>query len=414
VPLLRAGQAIGVIAVRRTEARPFTDRQVELLETFADQAVIAIENVRLFTELQEKKRALTEAHAQVTEALEQQTAASEILSVISSSPTDIQPVLDALVRSAVRFCGAHDAAIHRLDGSHLKVAAHHGPVPYRPIGSAIALVRGTINGRSVLERRPIHVIDLQAETEEFPEGSVAARMLGFRTALSVPLLREGVALGTINLRRAEAAPFTDKQIALLKTFADQAVIAIENVRLFTELQQRNGALTEALDRQTATSEILGVISRSQTDVQAVFDTIVRSAMALTSADIVALLRTDGEQIFAAASHGADSEPLREATLRLYPMPLDRDSLSGRAILSRAIQTTPDIETLPFPPKGSLNVAHTAGFRSQVTVPLLRGGEAIGALAVSRREPGAFPDAQVELLKTFSDQAVIAIENTRLQ
>src|SRR5262245_57830711 len=174
---------------------------------------------------------------------EQQTATSEVLQAISRSPTDIQPVLDALVRSAVRFCGAQDAAIHRLDGQHLQVAAHHGPVSYRPMGSVISIVRGTVNGRAMLERRPVHVIDLQAETEEFPIGSASARELGFRTALSVPLLREGVALGTINLRRAEAVPFTDKQIALLQTFADQAVIAIENVRLFKELEARTHDLT---------------------------------------------------------------------------------------------------------------------------------------------------------------------------
>jgi signal transduction histidine kinase len=242
VPMLKEEELLGVILTYRLEVKPFTDTQIALVETFADQAVIAIENVRLFDEVQARTRELSEA-------LEQQTATSEVLKAISSSPTDIQPVLDALVRSAVRFCGADDAAIHRLDGQQLRVAAHHGPVPYHPIGRVVSLV-GTVNGRAVLERRPVHVPDLQAETEEFPQGSASARELGFRTSLSIPLLREGVALGTINLRRTEAHPFTNKQIELLQTFADQAVIAIENVRLFDEIQEKSRQLQMASEHKS--------------------------------------------------------------------------------------------------------------------------------------------------------------------
>src|SRR5215831_17302301 len=179
-----------------------------------------------------------------TEALDQQTATAEILRVISTSPTDLQPVLDAVVRSAARFCGADDAELFRLDGEHLKVAAHHGPIP-APVGRLIPVVQGSVSGRAFAERQAIHVADVQAKAEEFPVTSGMARELGFRTSLSVPLLREGVAVGTITLRRAEVNPFTEKQIALLKTFADQAVIAIENVRLFRELQEKNEALTAA-------------------------------------------------------------------------------------------------------------------------------------------------------------------------
>src|SRR5262249_14144761 len=246
------GIPIGAISVARRS--PFSVKQIELVKTFADQAVIAIENVRLFKELEARNRDLTEA-------LEQQTATAEILRVISTSPTDLQPVLDAVVRSAARFCGADDAELFRLDGDYLAVAAHHGPIP-APVGRLIPVVQGSVSGRAFAERRAIHVADLQAEAEEFPVTSGMARELGFRASLSVPLLREGMAVGTITLRRAEVNPFTDKQIALLQSFADQAVIAIENVRLFTELQTSNRDLTTALDQQTATSDILRVISQS--------------------------------------------------------------------------------------------------------------------------------------------------------
>src|SRR5215472_4171561 len=205
----------------------------------------------------------------LTEALDQQTATAEILRVISGSPPDLRPVLDAMAESASRLCAAADASIFRLDGDVLRVVAHHGPIPH-PLGFVLPAVRGTVNGRSVLDRQAIQVADLP-EAEEFPEGRTFGSNLGFRTVLSVPLLREGVAIGTIALRRTEVRLFTDKQIALLQTFADQAVIAIENVRLSTELQTSNRELTTALDTQTATSDILSVISRSQTDVQPVFD-----------------------------------------------------------------------------------------------------------------------------------------------
>ncbi len=217
--------------------------------------------------------------AALTEALEQQTATAEVLRIISTSPTELQPVLEVVVKSAVRFCGADDAIILRLDGETLWAAAHHGPIPV-DFGLPVPCVRGTVGGRSVLEGRAVHVTDLQAEAEEFPEGSAFAKRLGARTTLGVPLLREGMAVGTIQLRRAQVDPFTDKQIELLRTFADQAVIAIENVRLFTELQTSNSELRVALEQQTATSEILGVISSSPTDVQPVFDVIAQSARRL--------------------------------------------------------------------------------------------------------------------------------------
>src|SRR5262249_6981218 len=260
VPLLRDGHPIGAIAVGRFEVRPYTDKQIALLRTFADQAVIAIENVRLFNETKE--------------ALEQQTATAEILSVISQSPTDIQPVLDAVVESAARLTTTLDVAVFLRDDVSLRVAAHHGPIPVR--STAVPLMREEVTGRAVLDGRTIHVADLQSETVEYASGSENARRLGLHTILSVPLVREGgIALGTINLRRAEVLLFTERQVALLRTFADQAVIAIENVRLFTELETRNAELREALDHQTATAEVLAIISRSPTDVQPVFAAIAR-------------------------------------------------------------------------------------------------------------------------------------------
>ena len=404
VPMLRGDVVVGIITVSRQQVGGFASDEISLLQTFADQAVIAIENVRLFKELEVRNRDLTES-------LEQQTATGEILSVISSSPTDIQPVLDALVRSAVRFCGAHDAAIHRLDGSHLQVAAHHGPVPYRPIGSVIALVRGTINGRSVLERRPVHVIDLQAETEEFPEGSAAARRLGFRAALSVPLLREGVALGTINLRRADAVPFTDKQIALLKTFADQAVIAIENVRLFKELEARTQELTRSVGELRALGEVGQAIS-STLDLETVLTTIVSRAVQLSGLDAGMVFEYDEAaeafvQRAATETGGALAEARRTTRIR------KGEGALGRTAITLEPVQVPDI-TVPGAHESRLReILIESGVRAVLAVPMAREGRLIGCLGVTRNRPGDFPAETVELLRTFATQSALAIQNARL-
>src|SRR5262249_24299838 len=260
IPIVRNGIPIGAIGCGRYEVRPFIDAQIELVKTFANQAVIAIENVRLFNETKE--------------ALDQQTATGEILRVIASSPTDIQPVLDAVADSAARLTATLDVVVFLRDGDGLRLAAHHGPIPVR---STVPLILEEVTGLAVLDGQTVHVADLQSAKVEFPGGSENARRLGLRTVLSVPLVREGgIALGTINLRRAEVLLFTERQVSLLQTFADQAVIAIENVRLFTELEEKNRALTQAhaqvtesLEQQTATSEILRVISTSPTDLQPV-------------------------------------------------------------------------------------------------------------------------------------------------
>ncbi|MGB9391396.1 MAG: GAF domain-containing protein, partial [Xanthobacteraceae bacterium] len=234
---------------------------------------------------------------ELNEALERQTATAEILKIISGSPTELQSVLEVVVKSAARFCEADDVSIFELDGQDLRSAAHWGPVPPLDVGVRFPCSRGTVAGRMVLERRPIHVIDLQAEAEEFPEGSAFAKRLGHRTILGAPLLREGVAIGTIQLRRTEVHPFTDKQIELLTTFADQAVIAIENARLLNELR-------ESLDRQTATSEVLSVISSSPGELQPVFQAMLENATRLCEAKFGVLYRSEGDALRVVAMHGA--------------------------------------------------------------------------------------------------------------
>jgi GAF domain-containing protein/CheY-like chemotaxis protein len=397
-PLLREGVPLGAILIRRLEVLPFSEKQITLLETFADQAAIAIQNVRLFTELEAR-------NSDLRAALEQQTATAEILRVISSSPTDVQPVFDTIARSVARLCQSFDVIVLRVEGATLRLAAHHGPIP----AGDVPLGPGTLGGRTVLERQVIHVEDLQAEADEFPEGSALARERGHRTTLSVPLLREGVAIGNIQARRNEVRRFTDTQIALVQTFADQAVIAIENVRLFQQLEARNRDLTEALEQQTATAEILRVISSSPTDVQPVFDTIVNSAPRLCGASFCSLYRFDGELLHLVAHYNVGGETL-ELLRRVYPMRPTRQHVSGRAVLSGAVV---QMEDALSDPEYDQNLAVVSGWRSMLAVPMLREGVPIGTVVIERAEAGAFPESQVALLKTFADQAVIAIENVRL-
>jgi two-component system, NtrC family, sensor kinase len=412
VPLVKDGRLVGSIAVYRREVQPFTDQQTALVQTFADQAVIAIENVRLFTELQEKNKALTEAHAQVTESLEQQTATGEILRVISGSPTDVQPVFDAIVRAAVRLCDGFFGVLTRYDGRLVTLVAAHN-IPSEVLQQVAAIFPGppnpdTITGRVLLSRAVVHEHDVRHS--QLSSAATVGTASGYRTIVGAPMLRDGEPIGTISVARREVEPFSVSEIALLQTFADQAVIAIENVRLFKELQTRNTDLTDALSRQTATSEILRVISGSPTDVQPVFDTIVKSAVTLCNGVFGGLDRFDGDLIYSVATHNYTPEAL-DAMHRIFPARPSRSLGVGRAILDRDVVHIPDVEL--DPEYRAHHLAGAIGFRSGLFVPMLRDGVPIGAILVARAEAGPFSDNEIALLKTFADQAVIAIENVRL-
>ena len=404
VPMLRNGDPIGAITVWRTTLGPFSDAHVGLLQTFADQAVIAIENVRLFTELQEKNRALTQAHAQVTESLEQQTATSEILRVISSSPGDIQPVFEAIAANAARLCDAVNGLVIRFDGQLLHLAAHHNVDPERLAAVRQAYPRppsrGALSGRAILTRAVVHVPDVSKD----PEYTLpAATTIGYRSVLAVPMMHEGVARGTILVARDVVAPFADTHIALIQTFADQAVIAIENVRLFKELEARNSALTESLEQQTATSEILRVISSSPTDLQPVMDAVAENAARLCGATDATIRRIEGDTLRLVARFG--SIPFVAPAV----IPVSRNYPTGLSVIERRTihieDILPRLET-DFP-------TISRELRTVLVTPLLREGAPIGAIVIRRAEVRPFTDAQIGLLKTFADQAVIAIENVRL-
>jgi len=397
VPLLREGGTSGVIFLFRREPRPFSEDQIALVETFAKQAAIAIDNARLFKETKE--------------ALDQQTATSEILRVISSSPGDLQAMLNAVAERAVKLCEAEDATIFLAEGDKLRAVARHGrtstPVE---VGQCIPLARGSVTGRAVIDRVPVHMEDLAAAPEdEFPTGRELQRRLGHRTALSVPLMREERAIGAIALWRMEVRRFTDRQIALVKTFADQAAIAIENVRLFDEVRARTRELSESLQQQTATADVLKVISRSTFDLQAVLDTLTESACTLCEADASNIWRPDGEVFKNTSMFG--QTPEHKAAMKRLAIKPGRDTCVGRTLLERRTVHIPD--SVLDPEYNVPDVLNVAGNRAMLGVPLLREGVPIGVLVLTRSVARPFTEKQVALATTFADQAVIAIENVRL-
>jgi signal transduction histidine kinase len=390
VPLMREDRAIGAIQLWRMETRAFTDKQIALVKTFADQAAIAIENVRLFNETKE--------------GLERQTAIAEILRVISSSPTDVQPTLDAIAERAARLCDAASASMFLTDGNMLRHLASQGPdaepvthIEPFPISSE------SISGHALLERKTMHIQDLLAESSRYPMSREIAQQYGHRTVVVVPLFREGRPFGTILLRRREVRPFSDREIALLQTFGDQAAIALENVRLFNETR-------EALEQQRASGEVLAAISSSIADTTPVFDRILDRCERLFVGRLVQInLVGDDGQVHLAAYHG----PFKGKIEPIFPFPLDQDSATGQAILNRAARHFPDVDGAADVPSRAKQGWKVMGVKSAIVAPMLWEGRGIGSILVGRDYVGPFSEKEVALLKTFADQAVIAIQNARL-
>jgi two-component system NtrC family sensor kinase len=393
IPILRDDLPIGSIAVTRAQAGLFPNRQIELLKTFAEQAVIAIENTRLLNELQE--------------SLQQQTATADVLKVISRSTFDLQSVFDTLTESVARLCGAYDSLIFLRKGNFLQSKAHYGPIPIH--FTEMPIERVWVTARAFIDRLPVHVHDLQASADEFPDGAQFARSVGHRTALAVPLLRENEAIGALVIRRTEVNPFTDKQIELVQTFADQAVIAIENVRLFDEVQTRTRDLTESLQQQTATADVLKVISRSAFDLQTVLGALIETATHMCDADQGAITREIDGAFFRAASYGYSSA--LSDFIRTTPVQMDRGSIAGRALVEARVVQISDVTAdrdYTFSP-----ALDSGDFRTALGVPMLREGMPIGVLSLTRKDVRPFTDKQIEVATTFADQAAIAIENVRL-
>jgi signal transduction histidine kinase/CheY-like chemotaxis protein len=413
VPLLRNGSPIGVLALTRSQVQPFSDGEIALVRTFADQALIAIENVRLFDEVHARTRDLSEA-------LEQQTATSEVLRIISSSPGDLQPVFEAILSNATRLCGANFGTLYLCDGDAFRAAAfHNAPAAFIEARKNKLLRPGpdTTLGDAARTKRVAQVLDSmnrEPYRQRDPFVVAGAELGGYRTIVSVPMLKEDTLLGVISIYRQEVRAFTDKEIALVLNFADQAVIAIENTRLLKELRQRTGDLTEALEQQTATSEVLRVISSSPGELAAVFQAMLDNAVRICEAKIGILFRYENGAYTAVATLGvtaAYAEYLNRGPIRPGPT-------TGLGRVASTKQTIHIVDTQveqayadrePF----RVATADLGGARSLLNVPMLKEGELIGSIGIYRQEVRPFSDKQIELITNFANQAVIAIENTRL-
>src|SRR5215469_14356641 len=371
-------------------ANQFNDMAGKLQESYAD--------------LENKVEQRT---AELSVSLEQQTAISEILRVISNSPDDVQPVLDSVAEHAARICRAQVVDIILLEDNILRSAAVFGEMR-RDIGE-VPLDRSTVMGRAVCDMQPVQLEDQQAAGDEFARGREFARKFGHRTILAVPLVREGRALGCILVRRHEIERFEQKDVALLTTFADQAAIAIENVRLFEAEQQRTHELSESLEQQTATADVLKIISRSTFDLQSVLNTLVESVARLCDADMVSIRRPKGVGFLHVATRGVPSE--YSEYMQSHPIEPGRGTVAGRVLLEGKPVHVADVQV--DPEYSMTAISQRAGFHTFLGVPLQREGNPIGIIILGRTVVRPFTDKQIELATTFADQAVIAIENVRL-
>jgi GAF domain-containing protein/two-component sensor histidine kinase len=403
VPLLREGQPIGVIVLARERVEPFTERQIDLVRTFADQAVIAIENTRL----------LTETH----EALKQQTATAEVLQVINASPGNLTPVFEAMLDKALALCDGRDGLFWSFHGDQMRVEAARGHIA--TIGEYFAVGRtypiGATNAQARLIRGEpyVHILDVAGDYA-YRAGDEIRRLtievFGVHTLLAVPLRKEGTCIGAFVIDRTEVKPFTDRQIALLESFAAQAVIAMENVRLFGELRQRTDDLEESLKYQTATSDVLKVISGSAFDLQPVLDTVVETAAHLCDADFAGITLRDGD-VYRYVALTASTSPEYVVEVRGRAFERGRGSVAGRVALDGKVVHVADITADPeYDYAAAVNIGK---IRTLLGVPMFREGEVVGVIGLSRQRVQPFTERQIELVRTFADQAVIAIENARL-
>ena len=408
VPMLKDNELVGAILIYRQELRPFTDRQIELVQNFAAQAVIAIENTRLLNELRHRTDDLSES-------LEQQTATSEVLKVISSSPGELKPVFDALLANAVRICDAKFGVLFLTEGDAFRYVALHGAPPAfaeaRRREPVTRVKPGTTIGRVAATKKPAQTTDIRAEPAytSDPERIPILELAGARTILGVPMLKESQLVGAIVIYRQEVRPFTDKQTELLSNFAAQAVIAIENTRLLNELRQRTDDLSESLEQQTATSEVLKVISSSGGELQPVFDTMLENAVRICGAKFGNLLLVEGDAYRHVALYGAPQAFLEERQRNPVIRPRPGSDLDR-------VRTTKQINHIADMQAGGAAtpaIVELAGARTFLNVPMLKDDELIGTIGIYRQEVRPFTEKQIELLKNFAAQAVIAIENARL-